>query len=51
MPYCDMLHVDLVSNVAADALGNDAVDAHNLLFILVNHLQTAVKQCLFSFLS
>ena len=51
MPYYNMLHVDLVSNVTADALGDGAVDAHKLLVILVNLLQTVVKKYMFSFLS
>ena len=33
MPYYDMLHVDLVSVVTADALGDDAIDTHNLSVI------------------
>ncbi len=43
MPCYDMLHIDLVSNVTADALGDDAIDAHNLSVILVNHLQIVVN--------
>ena len=44
MLYYDMLHVDLVPVVTADALGDDAIDAHNLSVILVNHLQIVVNK-------
>jgi hypothetical protein len=39
---CHMLHVDLVSNVTADSLGDDAIDAHNMSVILVDHSVNAI---------